>query len=90
MNKLQAMEWGAKLIEAIASMPDNADIHGFQLLLNTDTKPYHKELSIHLSGRIDMPAVAGNQYSGWHENRVYNRPDVYCWWAEDNKDDADS
>lgn len=93
MNKLQAMEWGAKLIEAIASMPDNADIHGFTLSLNTDTKPYHKELTIHLSGRVDMPAVTGKKYSGWHEMRVYTKPDVYAWWSqntEDDKDDSDS
>ena len=87
MNRMDAMNWAAKLIEAVNNLPENADIHGFQLLLNTDTKPYHMDLSIHLSGRADMPAVAGKRYSGWHEVRTYIMPDVYAWWSEDNSDD---
>jgi len=84
MNKLKSMDWAAKLIDAINKLPENADIHGFSLILNTDTKPYHMDLSIHLSGPVDMPAVIAKRYSGWHEARVYTMPDVYAWWAEDN------
>lgn len=89
MNRYQTMEWGAKLIEALANLPENADVHGFSIILNTNTKPFHKELAIHLSGKVDMPAVIGNKYSGWNEMRVYLKPDVYVWWAQSTTEDIE-
>ena len=88
MNRIQAMEWAAKLIDTIAHLPDEADVHGFEIRVNTDAKPYSKVLSIHLSGPVKMPVITnGKRFSGWQEKRVWMKPDVYVWWSEDLEDD---
>ena len=87
MTKNQALEWGAKLIESIAHLPEDAAVHGFELKLNLDAKPYNKMLSIQLSAPVAYPVITnGKRYSGWQEKRVWLKPDVYIWWSEDVDD----
>lgn len=91
MDKITAFSFAAKLSDAIAALPDDAKVHGFTTILNTDSKPYTTLLQIHLTEQIiGYPVVNGKQYSGWREKRVWLRPDVFVWWAEDNDDGNDS
>ena len=84
MNKIESFEWATKLMEAISALPDDAEIHNFELVLNTDSKPYRQILDIHLSKPVDgFPATDGKRFSGWVEKRVWLRPNVYIWWPED-------
>lgn len=87
MDKTTAMQWAARLTSAIAELPDDADVRGFNMYLNLDAKPLDMIIAIQLGHPIDAYASIGNCYSGWHEMRVWFSRYVYFWWAEREADD---
>lgn len=89
MNKIEAMSWSAKLTECLADLPEESDVHGWQLHLNMDAKPYNSRvMAVQLTHPINSPAATrGKTFSGWHEMRVYMRPDLYVWWSEENENE---
>lgn len=90
MNKLTAFTFAAKLADAIAALPDDAEILGYTTTLNIDSKPFTTLLQVHLKAPLSgYPAVNGKQYSGWTEKRVWLKPDVFVWWAEETNDGND-